>query len=71
MGVQAQEGATQSQSQRPPNRNTQLQGSIAATEEPTRKATASESLASNRSDRRLASLHRRGRKMQSAIRPML
>eukprot|EP00969_Alexandrium_andersonii_P004741 205291-Alexandrium_andersonii.AAC.1 len=59
MGVHAQEGATRSQLQRPPNRKAQSQGRrpetcgpIAATEQPARKALASESLASNRNDRR-------------------
>eukprot|EP00969_Alexandrium_andersonii_P077837 3433409-Alexandrium_andersonii.AAC.1 len=63
MGGQAQEGATQSQSQRLPTRNTQSQGrrpnmcsSIAVTEQPTRKALDSEPLAGNRSDRRGATL---------------
>eukprot|EP00969_Alexandrium_andersonii_P289203 12782333-Alexandrium_andersonii.AAC.1 len=66
MGVQEQEGAAQSQSQRPPNRKTQSQGlrskmcnSIAEPEQPTRKALASESSASNRNDRRDAKLHNR------------
>eukprot|EP00969_Alexandrium_andersonii_P102570 4527177-Alexandrium_andersonii.AAC.1 len=58
-GGNVQEGATQSQSQRPPTRKTQSPGrrpktcsSIAAIEQPTRKALASKSLAGNRSDRR-------------------
>eukprot|EP00969_Alexandrium_andersonii_P219539 9695417-Alexandrium_andersonii.AAC.1 len=52
-------GATQPQSHRPPNRNTQSQGrrakwciSTVAAEQLARKALAGESLARNRNDRR-------------------